>query len=355
MRPQTVCVLALSFALLLVGDFVICGNRALAQDPEWAHKMFDKLEQDFGTVPSNADLKYRIKITNKYKETVHIAGVGSSCGCTTGKPSKETLASEETAYLDLTMDTRRFRGLKETFVTVTFNQPIFAQVQIPVKAFISPDVLINPGAAEFGGVAKGTDRLLRMVVAYNGKGISSIKEAVCKNPNIAAKLVEVRRDAFNINYELHVTIKGTAPLGEIRDQVILVTDDPNNRNIPVLVEARIEPEFVVTPDLVTFGALAPGDRKTMTVIIRSTSRHPFAIEKIESEKTAGTFETRIPKESKELHSLPLTFIAPKDAGPVTEEFTVTIGGTTETVTFKAYGKVVAGQAQLPGAAAPVPK
>jgi len=361
MRLQIVYALAFGMILLTGGNAFGRKNRAEAQaqaqapDQQWAQKMFEKLEQDFGAVPSNADLKHRIKITNVYKETVHIAGVGSSCSCTAGKPSKDTLLSEETAYIDVTMDTRRFRGLKETVVTVTFNQPINAQVQIPVRAFINPDLLINPGAAEFGAIAKGTDRLLRLAVIYNGRGISSIKEAVCKNPNIAAKLLEIRRDAFNINYELHVTIKGTAPLGDIRDQVILVTDDPNNRNIPVLVEAKVVPEYVVTPDLVTFGMLAPGDRKTMPVIIRSTSRQPFAIEKIESEKTAGIFETRIPKESKELHQLPLTFIAPKEAGTVTEEFTVTIAGTTETVTFKALGKVGIGQAQLPGTGAAGPK
>jgi hypothetical protein len=342
MRFQKACVIASGLALLaLIG-------RAPAQDPQWAHKMFDKLEQDFGKVPSGAAMKHRIKITNKYQQTVHIAGVASSCGCTAGSPSKNTLASEETAYLDLTMDTRRFQGLKETTVTVTFDQPVFAQVQIPVKAFINPDVVINPGAAEFGGIAKGADRLLRLVVVYNGRGMSTIKEATCKNPNVAAKLLETRRDAFSSNYELQITIKGTAPLGEIREQVMLVTDDPNNRNIPVLVEARIEPEFVVTPELVSFGTLLPGERKTMNLYVRSSRKQPFAIEKIESEKTAGVFETRLPKETKDLHVLPLTFIAPKEIGPINEEFSLTINGIAEPVTFKAYAKVVAGAAQIPG-------
>jgi hypothetical protein len=348
MRLQRVCVLALGLTLVVCGEHFVWGNRAVAQDAQWAHKMFEKLEQDFGVVPSNADLKYRIKITNKYNETVHIAAVIPGCSCAAGKLSKDTLLSEETVYLDVTMDTRRFRGPKETKLTITFNQPIFSEVEIRVKAFINPDVLINPGAAEFGSIAKGADRLLRLAIAYNGRGVSSIKEAVCKNPNVAAKLVEVRRDAFNINYELHVTIKGTAPLGEIREQVMLVTDDPNNRNIPVLVEGKVEPEFVVSPELVNFGILVPGERKMLDVYIRSNKKQPFAIEKVESEKTVGTFETRIPKEAKDFHRLPLTFIAPKEAGPVTEEFTVTIGGTGETVTFKAYGKVVAGNAQVPG-------
>ena len=58
----------------------------------------------------------------------------------------------------------------------------------------------------------------RIAVTYVWRG-RALKEAVCKNPHVAAKLVEVRRDAGAVHYELHVTIKGTAPLGDLRDQV----------------------------------------------------------------------------------------------------------------------------------------
>jgi hypothetical protein len=332
MRLRVVHTIFLGLAFLSAAD------RAWAQDPQWAHKMFEKLEHDFGKVPSNADMKYRLKITNLYKQTVNIAGVTSTCGCTAGKPSKTMLASEEVAWLDLTMDTRRFRGLKETKVIVTFNQPIFATVEIPVKAFINPDIILNPpGSLEFGGIAKGTDQQLKMGVIYNGRGQSVIKEAVCKNPHVAVKLNLARQEPFSLTYELVATIKGTAPLGELRDQVLLVTTDPNNPQIPVLIEARVEPEFVVTPDVVSFGNLAPGERKTINIVVRS--KKPFSIEKIESEKTAGTFETRIPTDSKPVQVLPLTLVAPKEAGAVSDLFTVTITGSSEQVTFKANGKV----------------
>jgi hypothetical protein len=333
---------------LLVGLAVLAGaGQARAQDPQWAAKMFDKLDQDFGIVPSGADLKARIKITNKYQQTVHIAGISSSCGCTAAKPAKDTLASDESTFLEVTMDARKFTHLKETFLTVTFDQPLFTQVRIPVKAYINPDVLLNPGAAEFGGVAKGIDTPRRIAVTYVWRGRPALKEAVCKNPHVAVKLVEVRRDAGAIHYELHVTMKGTAPLGDLRDQVTLVNEDPAVPGIPVLVEARVEPEYGVSPDLVSFGNLAPGERKTMNVVVRG--KKSFTIEKIESEKSAGTFEVRLPKVAATIHVLPLTLIAPKEPGTLKEEFTITIGGSPDPVVFKAYGKIVA-----PSGAAPAP-
>jgi Protein of unknown function (DUF1573) len=353
MRMHGLRVLVCGLALVVSGSRVALAQGQGQFDPLWADKLFEKLEHDFGIVPSNADLKFRIKITNHYKQTVNIAGVASSCGCTAGKLAKNTLASEESTYIDLSMDTRRFRGLKETKVTVTFNQPLFANVVIQVKAFINPDLMLNPGAAEFGSIPKGSDRALKMAVSFNGRGQFSIKDATCKNPNVVAKLVDLRQNPFNQQYELHVTIKGATPLGDLREQVILTTDDPNQRSVPVLVEAKVEPEFTVSPELVSFGTMSPGERKAINIVVRSNTKKPFSIEKIESEKTAGVFETRLPKDIRETHVLPLTIIAPKEAGPVNEEFTVTLGGSTEPITFKAYAKVVA--AAAPASGAPVPQ
>ncbi|MBS0266786.1 MAG: DUF1573 domain-containing protein [Planctomycetes bacterium] len=311
-------------------------NRAVAQDPRWAQKMFEKLDHDFGTVPSDADLKYRIKITNIYKEQVVIGNVQSSCGCTAGKPSKTVLNSEETAWLEITMDTRRFRQLKETKVFVDFTAPLPTRVEVAVRAFINPDLVLRPGALEFGSIEKGVDQHLKMSLVYSGRG-ATIKEAVCKNPHVTTKLTLIRQEPFALTYELIATIKKSAPLGEMRDQVTLVTTDPNNPQIPVLLEARVDPEFIVTPEIVSFGNLLPGERKTINIVVRS--KKPFAIAKIESEKTAGTFETRIPSDARQVHVLPLTMVAPKEAGAVADEFTVTIAGSTEPVTFKANGKV----------------
>src|SRR5262249_4382712 len=86
-----------------------------------------------------------------------------------------------------------------------------------------------------------------------------------------------------------------------------------------------------------FGNLSPGERKTVNIVVKG--KKPFAIEKIESEKSSGTFEVQLPKVTKPVHVVPLTVIAPSDPGTLTDEFTVTIAGLADPVTFKAYGKI----------------
>jgi hypothetical protein len=327
-------------ALLLGALLVSGGSRAFAQ--EWAEKMFEKREHDFGTVAKGADARYRLKLTNMYKQPVHIASVTTTCGCTAAKPSKDMLASLESAYIEVTMDTRKFSHQKDSSLTVVIDQPLHAEVRIPIHAYIRTDVVLTPGGAEFPPLTQGEDKEYKIDVAYAGRGDWKIKNVVSKNPNVSAKVVETRRDATNVNYSLLITVKGTAPLGELRDQLTLVTDDAGSPNIPVIVSAKIDPEFVINPDIVTFGNLTPGEKKKVTVVIHSKKQ--FAIEKIESEKSSGTYEVQLPKDAKQTHVFALTVIAPNEPGAVDEQFSVTIAGRSEPVTFKARGKVVGGTA-----------
>lgn len=104
------------------------GNSVAKADELWAEKMFEKTTHDFGVVARGADSSYRLKLKNLYKETVHIAEVRTTCGCSAGKPSQETLASLEEAYVEITMDTRKFTRRKDSNVIVVFDQPSYKEV-----------------------------------------------------------------------------------------------------------------------------------------------------------------------------------------------------------------------------------
>jgi hypothetical protein len=322
----------------LYGIVSISAAVAQAPDANWAEKMFDKLDHDFGVVARGADVRYRLQITNKYPQPVHIVGVRTSCSCTAAKPSRDLLGRGESAYIELSIDTRNHARQKEAKVTVIFDRPLFAEVNVAVKAYIRTDVVITPGEASFGPIAKGTDQERKLSIAYAGRPDWTIREVIAKNPHIAAKVVETARNGGSVSYDLIVSVNGSAPLGELREQLLLVTNDANSPQIPVLVEGRVEAEYTVTPEVVSFGNLVPGERKTMNIVVRG--RRPFGIEKIESEKSAGTFEVRLPTEPRQIHVLPLTVIAPSDAGTLNEEFTVKLAGSDARVTFRAFAKIV---------------
>lgn len=315
-----------------------CSVSARAQQGGWAEPLFEKLDHDFGIVARGAETKYRLKLTNKYPDAVHILSANTLCTCASARPQQHTIAPGETAYIEVSLDTKKYKGQRDTTLVVDFDRPQFASVRIPIKAYIRTDVVLTPGAAEFGSVGRGKSAERRINIAYAGRPNWNIKEVINKNKNLDVQLKETGRQGPTASYDLVVTLKDSTPRGELRDQVTLVTDDPANPFIPVLVDAKIETDYTINTELVDFGTLPPGGRRTINVVVRG--KQPFMIEKIESEKTANVFEVRLPRDPRETHVLPLTVIAPTDSGILREEFTVTIAGSSEPLVFKAQCNVV---------------
>ena len=105
---------------------------------------------------------------------------------------------------------------------------------------------------------------------------------------------------------------------------MLTTNDQAGQ-IPVLVQARVESDVTVTPSVVQLGSVAPGTETVKTVLLRG--HNPFVIEKVECESAHGLFKMpQLTKDAKTVHILPLTFTAPKESGPLSEKFIVTIAG-----------------------------
>ncbi|NOX54481.1 MAG: DUF1573 domain-containing protein [Planctomycetes bacterium] len=329
---QQTIALGLSAWLALLGASVAKGQAA-----DWAEKMFEARSHDFGVVARGSDVRYRFKLKNIYQQTVHIASVQKTCGCTEARISKTTLQPGETAYIEVEMDTRRFIHRKDSNVIVTFDAPYYAQVYLPITAYIRTDVVVTPGSANFGTVEQGKSSQVKLDVAYAGRHDWKILRVEPDSEHVEARAVETRREGMYVNYDLIVTLKPTAPPGLFRSQIILVTDDQNGSRVPVLVEARIEAEYTVMPAVVSLGILHPGERKMVNVVVKG--RKPFKIEKIECEVGEPTFKVRLPKTAQTVHVLPLTVVAPEKPGTISETFTLTIAGESAAVTFKVYGKI----------------
>ena len=104
----------------------IIAPQASAQ--QWARKMFKVAKHDFGTVARGSAQQFSFVLTNIYKETVHIVGVRSSCGCTSPKVTKNTLKTYEKGAILAVYNTKSFTGSKSATLTVTIDKPFYAEV-----------------------------------------------------------------------------------------------------------------------------------------------------------------------------------------------------------------------------------
>lgn len=327
----------LSGTAATVASVALAPGLVVAQESDWAVKMFEKTTHDFGVVARGSDTTYRLKLKNIYEQDVHISEVSTTCGCSAGKPGQETLGSLEETYIEITMDTRKFMRRKDSNVIVTFDKPVYGRVQIPITAYIRTDVVIEPGSAQFGTVDREEKNEKILKVAYAGRQNWQIRKVETGHKFIEAKAIETSREGGYVNYDLAVTLSKDIPFGQLRHFIKLVTDDTKNPDVPLLIEADVKPDIVVNPSIVSLGTMTPGQKKTVNVVLKG--KKPFEVSGVTCEKAEDVFAVRLPKVASPVHVIPLTITAPAKTGKLDEELRVRIPGREAPVTFRAYGQV----------------
>ena len=317
----------------------VAASTTPAANLSWAEKMFEVRSHDFGTVARGADVKHTLTVKNPYEETVRLVSLDKTCGCTAAKADFTQLKTGETGQITLEMNTVQFMGEKKSnvLVNLAFEGGGTTQVRIPVRSYIRSDVVVQPGSADFGAVEIGSGGTKTLKVDYAGKPDWRIEGVESSSPHVTAEAVETARTGGTVTYDLVVKVAEGAPLGVVKDRLVLRTNDSPSGDVPVLVSATVNPDIMVTPQKVTFGTLRPGERKTVNVVVRG--KKPFRIDEVVSEELA-CFAVRLDSQStKPVHIIPLTIEAPEMDGSIDETFEVTVAGRDTPLTFTAFGTV----------------
>jgi len=322
-------------ALVVAANFAV--GQLAAQD--WAEKMFNKVEHDFGTVARGAETIYRFEITNLYKQPMKILGVRSSCGCTSPTIENNTINTYQKAFLVAKFNTHTFVGLHGATLTVSFGAPYPAEVQVRVHGNIRGDVVFSPGAIEFGKVDEGELREQRINVSYAGRADWKIVDITNDNDYFEVEMAEAPRTSGKVNYNLTVRLKDNVPVGFIKDQLTVVTNDrrTDSQRIPLFVGGHVVPEISVTPETLVLGNVKAGEPITKKVVVRG--KKPFKILDVNCGDNCFSFNTD--QESKELHLVEITYRPGDQAGPVKVPVTITTDRPNRTAGLTVSAEVIA--------------
>ena len=295
---------------------------------EWANKMFDHLEYDFGSLARGAKSEHRFTIKNNFKEDIHIASVQSSCGCTIPQVTKEVLASGEEAELITDFDTVKFKGSHSATITVTFAAPFSAEVRLQIRGYVRQDVVFEPGRIEFGQVpvAKGANQ--SVAITYAGRDGWKIEDVRSASDNYEVELQETERSDSRVEYDMLVRLKKNVPTGYLKDQLTLVTNDTERRYISLTVEGKVVPAVDVEPKSLHLGVVRPGESVTKQLVVRGTT--PFLILDVACEKPDDCFQFTSNDKERKLHLIPVTFTASDTPGKIVETIQITTGSPGET-------------------------
>lgn len=254
-------------------------------DDAWATALFAERGVDFGAVPRGAVLSHRFTLTNRTNELVNVLDVRASCGCTTGRAAANTIAPGESTVIEAQMDTRNFVGVKVTnlIITLVTAGGRQAEVRLVVRSNILSDIVLNPGTLSFGAVARGQTAQQVLTIDRHGASDWRIERMLASkrlSEFVEASLVEAYRSERGVGYELTVRLKPGAPVGVLREQIRLATNDRETPVVPVLVSADVRGALSATPSLVSLGAASSAaGAVTGRVLIKGSA--PFAISAIE--------------------------------------------------------------------------
>ena len=252
-----------------------------ARAASWADAMFSERGHDFGPVPRGAIVRYGFTLTNRMSEPVSIINVRASCGCTTGWANASQVAPGQSATVEAQMDTRNFVGKKETvlYVTLVTARGRQGEARLGVSSMILSDVVLNPGAVDFGVVSRGQTPSLVLAIDRLGSPEWRAQRMISGCRAIDATLVEARRTAQGVGYQLTVTLKADAPAGVIRDEIRILTNDPQSPVVPVAVTANVRGDLTASPAFLALGQAASNAETQGRFLLRAT--RPFTVRGIE--------------------------------------------------------------------------
>ncbi len=248
----------------------------------WAESLFAERQHDFGPVPRGAKVRHPFVITNNTSGPISILNLRVSCGCTSGKASVSVVPPGGTGVVEAEMDTRNFVGNKATTLFVTLhNGAEEVEVGLGVRSNILSDIVLNPGGIDFGTIARGQSPTLSLTIDRLGQPEWRVVKMVSASKVLGATLVETQRANGMVSYRLEVSIKPGAPAGTVRDEIQLITNDPESRSFPVLVTAEVRGDLTASPSVLALGAANSSEPVQGRFIVRASK--PFKVVKIEGE------------------------------------------------------------------------
>lgn len=341
---------------------VVLAIALLAASPleakEWARKLFDKTSHDFGTVARGAKVEARFSLENVYVEDVHITSVKSSCGCTSVKASKELLKTYDVAEIVAELDTRRFYGYKGSTITVTFDRPFPAEVQLQVKSFIRGDVVFEPGSVQFGSVDQGQPQQQKVKVTYAGRADWRIEEIFSSAGYLecvgmqTARSTDPASGATTVTYELTVSLKPDAPPGYFKESLTLRTNDTDSQKakVPLSVEGMIAAPLTVNPSVWMVGNVPANETKSKVLVLQGN--RPFRVTEVASADPRFRFKTR--DQAGKTQIVAVEFAAGATPGKIAETIQVKTDLNGAAVEVRVSGEVLSPSGALPSGLRPGP-
>jgi len=242
-----------------------------------------------------------------------------------------------------TFRSKGYQGKVTKAITVETNDPDNPNVRLSILGEVIAEVMVTPRHVNFRNVNKGAlPKPIRLEVrVLEGKGLK-IQQVSADNPAIVLK--EEERTENEATYS--VSLAENVPTGRLTGKILVTTNSKKSPKTEVPFYAFVEGRVKLSPQMVSFGVIRPGEPSSRDITLRGTGDVAFSVDRVKATTDAITTEI-LPEKEGEVYRLRVTYDpGEKTQGRVSERLTIFVGGEKEEVLeVPVYGNIHQASAQ----------
>jgi hypothetical protein len=246
---------------------------------------FDATTHDFGDIPDTERVSHTFKFVNSGEESVTIASVNGSCGCTAGTLVKNEYAPGESGEITATFDPTNRQGVQPKTLTVSLKDG--RSFVLHLSSNVKPWVYLDNQKLQFMEMLKGTTATQGFTVI--GRAPDFRVEGVdVSNPDVVTvemdpvETVEIDGEMLR-RVNVRLTNTPTKTLGFTSTQLTIRTNDTHKPTLQAVASVQTVGELRPTPMTMYIRQNQPGVQFETEALLDNRLNKPFEITTIDVE------------------------------------------------------------------------
>ncbi|MDA1043852.1 MAG: DUF1573 domain-containing protein [Verrucomicrobia bacterium] len=247
----------------------------------------DQAVHDFGAVRvslDNQSVEHIFKISNHGDEDLIIHKVNTSCGCTTTKLSKNTLAPGDSVELTASLSLKGRRGPMAKSITVTSNDSASPSLNMQLIVDAQRDVDVSPAFVNFRIDSKQKSALTQsIVITFDGSQDYHLTAMTTNTVPFCSIEHNVVREGKEVRINLKLLEEAVQAQPKQNATLTLHTDHPDYATIEVPVsyytyEQAARPPVSIYPQIINVPAkMDAGTTFKQALLVRSNYNTPITV------------------------------------------------------------------------------
>ena len=246
---------------------------------------------DFGSVSQGSVVKHDFIVKNTGDADLVVQRVIAACGCTAASASNDPVKPGQETAIHVAFDTSGFSGEKYKTVRVNTNDIDNLSIVLALRGVVEPDVLVEPQSVMLNDVVRGSsDAANTKLVTVSTRESSGVKITGVRAFSPYVKISQI--EPSDTKYKFVVGIDPSAPLGEIRDRVVIGVQGGKESTVNVPVFASVRGQLVLQPSQVSFGVIEGSEPLVRSVKFSNRGSSPVRVTEVRSSNPAVTASVR---------------------------------------------------------------